>query len=201
MMTLRRLSFAAVAAAALAHPALAADTWVVDKTHSEASFQVRHMMVSKVRGYFTDFGGTIQLDRAKPEASTVEFTVKTPSISTANEKRDAHLRSADFFEVEKHPEMSFKSTRIKAVGKDKYEVTGNFTLKGVTKEITVPVNFLGFSPNNEKAGFETTFAINRKDYGLLWNKDLDGGGYVLGDDVTISVAIEAAKKKETAAAQ
>jgi polyisoprenoid-binding protein YceI len=187
--------------AAVAVNAAAADTYVVDKTHSEASFQVRHMMVAKVRGYFTDFGGSIQADAARPESSSVEFTVKTASVNTANEKRDAHLRSADFFEADKHPEMTFKSTRIKPLGEDKYEVTGNFTLKGVTKEITVPVTFLGLSPNKAKAGFETSFTINRKDYGLLWNRALDGGGIAVSDDVQVTVNVEADLKKDAPATQ
>jgi len=189
----------AVLATTLAVTGAAADIYVVDRTHSEASFQVRHMMVAKVRGYFTDFAGTIHADAEKPESSSVEFTVRTASVDTANEKRDAHLRSADFFEADKHPEMTFKSTRIKPLGDERYEVTGAFTLKGVTKEITVPVTFLGLSPNKAKAGFETTFTINRKDYGLLWNRALDGGGIAVSDEVQVTVNVEADRQKDAPA--
>mgnify|MGYP001615302816 CR=1 FL=1 len=198
---MRKLPFVLAAAALMAQPALAADTYAVDKTHSEVSFQIRHLM-GKVRGYFTDFSGTINADAAKPEASTVEFTIKATSISTANEYRDKHLRSADFFDVEKLPEIGFKSTKIKLLGKDRYEVTGDFTLHGVTKPLTLPVTFLGTAKDpwgNDRAGFETTATVNRKDYGIVWNKALDAGGLLLGDEVAISISLEAIKKKEAPA--
>lgn len=190
-----------VAALVLASsPALAAETYVVDKDHSEATFQVRHL-VTKVRGHFSDFEGTIEVDRAKPEASVVEFVVKTASLDTAHADRDKHLRSADFFDVEKHPEIRFKSSRIVAKGKDAYEVTGTLTMRGVSKEVTLPVSFLGFVKDpwgNEKAGFETQITLNRKDFGMVWNKNLDSGGWLLGDEAYITVNIEANKKKEAA---
>jgi polyisoprenoid-binding protein YceI len=190
-----------VAALVLAtSPALAAETYVVDKGHSEATFQVRHL-VTKVRGHFSDFEGTIEVDRAKPEASAVEFVVKTASLDTAHADRDKHLRSADFFDVEKHPEIRFKSSRIVAKGEDAYEVTGTLTMRGVSKEVTLPVSFLGFVKDpwgNEKAGFETQITLNRKDFGIVWNKSLDSGGWLLGDEAYITVNIEANKKKEAA---
>jgi polyisoprenoid-binding protein YceI len=196
----RRLAVAALVAALAASAAPAADTYVVDKAHSEATFQVRHI-VTRVRGNFADISGTIQADGAKPEASSVEFTVKTASIDTGVPDRDKHLQSADFFEAEKYPEMTFKSTRIKPVGKDRYEVTGTFTLRGVSKELTLPVTFLGFAKDprgNEKAGFETSVTLNRKDFGMVWNKVLDNGGALLGDEVYVSVNIEANKQKAAA---
>ncbi len=179
-------------------PAAAADTFVVDKTHSDVSFQIRHI-VTRVRGHFGAFDGTFVLDSAKPEASTAAFTIKATSIDTGVEDRDKHLRNQDFFYVEKFPEITFKSTSIKSTGKDKYEVTGPLTMRGVTKVVTLPVTFLGFGKDpwgTEKAGFETQFTINRKDWGIIWNKALDAGGAILGDDVTISVNLELNKKKE-----
>jgi polyisoprenoid-binding protein YceI len=198
MMT-RKLPSAALAALLLASPALA-DTWNVDKNHSETSFQIRHLM-SRVRGHFNDFAGTIVADPAKPDSATVEFTIKTASIDTGNEGRDKDLRSANFFEVEKYPEITFKSTRFKSTGKDKYDVTGTLTMHGVTKEVTLPVVFLGFGKDpwgNERAGFSIDLTLNRKDYGISWNKALDNGGALLGDDVVISINLESVKKKEAA---
>jgi polyisoprenoid-binding protein YceI len=198
-MMIRKLSLAAAAALLAASPVLA-DTWVVDKNHSEAGFQIRHMM-SKVRGHFNDYAGAIVADPAKPEAATVEFTIKTASIDTANEGRDKDLRSANFFDVEKFPEITFKSSKVKATSKDHYDVTGTLTLHGVAKEVTLPVQFLGFGKDpwgNDRAGFSIDLTLNRKDYGLSWNKTLDNGGLLLGDDVWVSINLETAKKKEAA---
>jgi polyisoprenoid-binding protein YceI len=183
-----------------ASSALAAETFVVDKGHSEAAFQVRHI-VTKVRGRFTDFDGAIQVDRAKPEASSVEFTIKTASINTDNPQRDGHLKSPDFFDAEKFPTLTFKSSKIVTKGKDQYDVTGTLTLHGVSKEVTLSVSFLGFAKDpwgGERAGFETSVTLNRKDYGIVWNKALDNGGLMLGDDVVVNINIEASKKKEAA---
>lgn len=194
----RRFAMVALASS-LAASATAADTLVIDPMHSEASFQIRHI-VTKVRGRFTDFSGTIMADQAKPEASSVEFTVKTASIDTDQDNRDKHLQSPDFFDAAKYPEITFKSTSVKSAGKDKYDVTGNLTMHGVTKQISLPVTYLGTGgPGKDaKHGFEATTTINRKDFGIVWNKALDAGGYMLGDDVTVSINIEAARKKEAA---
>jgi polyisoprenoid-binding protein YceI len=188
---------AAPAKAAAAAPA-GAETFTVDGVHSDATFQIRHF-VSKVRGRFGQFDGTLMLDRAHPEASSVEFRIKAASINTDNANRDTHLRSADFFDVEKNPEITFKSSKVAARGQNQFDVTGTFTMRGVSKEITVPVTFLGFmdAGQTEKAGFEVNTVINRKDYGILWNKALDAGGAVLGDDVQVSLNIEANKKPAT----
>jgi polyisoprenoid-binding protein YceI len=198
---IRRLAAIAFVAGLLASPGLAADTYVFDKAHSEAAFQVRHI-VTRVRGKFADITGTIQVDKEKPETSSVEFVAKTASVDTGVADRDKHLRSADFFDVEKFPEMTFKSTRIKAAGQDRYEVTGILTLHGVQKELTLPVTFLGFAKDpwgNEKAGFETQVTLNRKDFGMVWNKTLDNGGVFLGDEVYVTVNVEANKQKPEAA--
>lgn len=178
-------------------PALAADTYNVDKTHSEVSFKIKHLL-GKVPGRFDDFSGTIQYDAAKPANSSVEFAIKATSIDTSNEDRDKHLRSADFFDVEKFPEITFKSTAIKEVAKNRFQVTGAFTLHGVTKTITLPVEFLGEVKDpwgNTKAGFSTETVLNRKDYGIVWNKDLDSGGTLLGENVEISINLEVGKAK------
>jgi len=200
-MKTRRTLFALMAVALSAATAVAADTYNFDKAHSDVGFQIRHL-VSKVRGRFTDYDGTILIDKAKPEASSVELTIKAASIDTGNENRDKDLRSANFFEVEKYPEITFKSTRITAKGGDRYEVTGNLTMHGTTKEVTLPVSFLGFlsaGRMGDKAGFETSITLNRKDYGIVWNRPLDVGGTILGDDVLVSINVEANKKQPPAA--
>jgi polyisoprenoid-binding protein YceI len=185
-----------IAAVLVAASAFAADSFVVDRNHSEATFQVRHL-VSRVSGKFDDFTGSISVDQASPAASAVEFTIKTASIDTGVADRDKDLRSANFFEVEKYPEISFKSTSIKPSSrKDVYDVTGTFTMHGVTKTITLPVEFLGFIKDprgNQRAGFTARAALNRKDYGITWNRALDAGGTLLSDDVDITVNIEAVK--------
>jgi polyisoprenoid-binding protein YceI len=200
-MKTRRTLFALMAVALSAATAGAADTYNFDKAHSDVGFQIRHL-VSKVRGRFTDYEGTILIDKAKPEASSVELTIKAASIDTGNENRDKDLRSANFFEVEKFPEITFKSTRITSKGGDRYDVTGNLTMHGTTKEVTLPVSFLGFvsaGRMGDKAGFETSITLNRKDYGIVWNRPLDVGGTILGDDVLVSINVEASKKQPPAA--
>jgi polyisoprenoid-binding protein YceI len=184
-------------------PAAATGTWTIDKVHSEASFQVRHF-VSKVRGRFADFSGTVRIDAAKPEVSSVEFTIKVVSVDTNEPKRDAHLRSPDFFDAAKYPEIRFVSKKVAPVSESKYDVTGDLTMRGVTKEITLPVTFDGITKDpwgNERAGFETGITLNRKEYGINWNKALDQGGFMLGDDATVSINIEAVKEKAAAPAK
>ena len=174
----------------------------VDTAHSGVAFSIRHF-VSNVPGRFKDFEGTIKYDKANPAASSVEFTVKSASIDTANNDRDEHLRSPDFFEAAKHPSWSFTSTKVAAKDADTLDVTGNLTIKGVTKEVTLPVDFLGTvaTPRGEKAGFETSFTVNRKDYGITWNRLLDAGGAVLGDDVKVTITIEANRQQPAAPTQ
>jgi polyisoprenoid-binding protein YceI len=199
---LRRPRVAVLLAAAIAASAsLSAETYVIDKNHSDASFQIRHF-ASKVRGRFADFEGTIQADPAKPEASSVVFTIKTASIDTSQPDRDKHLRSADFFDAEKFPEITFKSTKFTPAGKDKYDVTGTLTMHGVSKEITLPVIFLGSMKGpkgGEIASFELQTKLNRKDFGITWNRALDGGGFMLSDDVDVQIALETKKQGPEAA--
>jgi len=190
----------AVALTAAVLPVQAADTYNVDPSHSEVGFQIRHL-VSQVRGKFDDYKGTIQLDPAKMENSSVELTIKATSIDTGNADRDKHLRSADFFDVAKFPEITFKSKSIKATGKDQYAATGTFTMHGVSKEITLPVTFGGTAKDpwgNQRAGFAIATTLDRKDYGIVWNKALDASSALLGDEVKIAIDLEAVKAKEAA---
>jgi polyisoprenoid-binding protein YceI len=183
---------AAPAKAAAAPAAAGVETYMIDRNHSDATFQVRHF-VSKVRGRFGDFEGTVQVDQARPEASAVEFKIKAASIDTANAQRDEHLRSPDFFDVANHPEITFKSSKVVARGQNQYDVTGTFSMHGVSKELTIPVTFLGFAKDKrgtEKAGFEANTVLNRKDFGIVWNRALDAGGVLLGDEVYVSVNLE-----------
>ncbi len=192
-----RASLLPLAAAVLAAtPLLAADTYSVDKNHSDVSFQIRHF-ASKVRGRFGDFEGTIQGDAAKPELSSVVFTIKTPSIDTGNGDRDKHLRSADFFDADRCSEITFKSSRITPAGKDKYDVAGTLTMRCVSKDVTLPVTYLGTAKDprgTERASFELLTKLNRKDYEINWNKALDAGGFMLSDDVDITINLETVKK-------
>jgi polyisoprenoid-binding protein YceI len=174
----------------------APETFRFDKAHSLVGFRIRHF-VSKVEGRFKEYEGVIALDRQNPAASNVELTIQTASIDTGNEGRDKDLRSPNFFDIEKYPTISFKSTRVVAKGNDTYDVTGDFTMHGVTKTITVPIKHGGFAKvgKGEKAGFENaTFLLNRKDFGISWNRAVDQGGFMLGDDVEINVQVEANKQ-------
>jgi polyisoprenoid-binding protein YceI len=201
MKSIRILIAAAVLAAT---PLFAADSYVVDKAHSEATFKIRHMM-SKVSGKFDDFTGTINVDPKNAAASSVEFTINAASIDTGNQGRDKHLRSGDFFDVEKFPTITFKSSSVKKTAKKNvYNVTGALTMHGVTKSVTLPVEFLGFQKDpmgNDKAGFNVMTTLDRKAYGINWNKALDAGGALLSDDVAIEINIEAAKSKAAVSAE
>lgn len=190
---MNRKFFAVAALATLATLPLAAETYSVDPGHSEVGFTVRHL-VTNVRGRFNDFSGKVNMDPKNLTAASVEFHIKTTSIDTAVPDRDKHLRTADFFDVEKFPEISFKSDSVKSTGKDKFDVTGTLTMHGVSKKVTLPVSFLGQAKDpwgGTRAGFETSTTINRKDYGIVWNKAVDNGGVLLGDDVKVDINIEA----------
>jgi polyisoprenoid-binding protein YceI len=193
-----RRSLLSLAAAVLAAvPVTAGDSYVVEKAHSDALFTIRHMM-SRITGRFSDFSGTINVDTGNPAASSVEFTINTPSIDTSLPDRDKDLRGPNFFDVEKYPTLTFKSTKITAASKDKFTVDGTLTMHGVSKPLSLAVEFLGFGKDpwgNDKAGFALETTLNRKDYGLVWNKALDQGGFLLGDDVKVVINLETAKKK------
>jgi polyisoprenoid-binding protein YceI len=197
---MNRKLFAAAVLTTLAALPLRADNFAVDPGHSEVSFQIRHM-VSQVRGRFNEFSGTVQLDPKNLPASSVEFHIKAASIDTGVADRDKHLRSADFFDVEKFPEITFKSESIKPAGKDSYNVTGTLTMHGVSKKVTLPVTYGGQAKDpwgNTRAGFGIETTLNRKDYGIVWNKALDAGGALLGEDVKVAINLETVKKDAAA---
>ena len=193
------LVFAVTLAAA---PASAATTWEVDRAHSEVAFQIRHFL-TKVGGNFNDFGGTVVMDEENMANSSVEFWINAESINTRNENRDNHLRSEDFFHVEQYPQITFTSDKIEKTGDNTYDVTGTFTMHGVSKTITLPVEFLGTMKTGRgaKAGFATETTIPRKEYGITWNQALDAGGAVLGEDVSVEINLEMDEKQAEEAAE
>ena len=176
--------------------ASAGEIYTIDNVHSNVTFTVRHL-VSKVSGQFRDFGGTMTIDFENLDASSVEFTIETASIDTRNEKRDGHLRSADFFDAEEYPEIIFKSSKITKVDDDTYVVAGTLTMRGVSKDITLTVDYLGSmnAMGGTRAGFELSTTVNRKDYGVSWNRPTDTGGWVLSDDVAVNIALEVFKQE------
>ena len=185
-----------------AAPLFGAETYAIDKGHSSVEFRIRHF-ASKVSGRFGDFEGAIQADPAKPDASSVTFTIKAASIDTNNGHRDDDLRSPNFFDAAKFPEISFKSSKMTSTGKDQYAVTGTLTMHGVSKEVTLPVTYLGSAKDpwgNERASFELNTKLNRKDWGIDWNKTLDSGGLMLSDDVDVTIDLETVKKAPEAPA-
>jgi polyisoprenoid-binding protein YceI len=193
------LAFALVGIASAASAAPV--TLEIDKVHSQVGFSIRHFF-SKVPGQFKDFSGTIVMDPKALATSSVDVTIQAASISTDNEARDKHLRSPDFFSADSLPTLTFKSTKVASAGKDKYKVTGDFTMHGVTKSVVLDVEFLGMGDVGvggqnlgTKAGFDATTTLHRKDFGINWNKTLDQGGLMLGEDVAVILHIEAGLKQ------
>jgi polyisoprenoid-binding protein YceI len=183
------LVFALAAASLQAEPT----NWKIDTSHSAAQFSVKHMMVSTVRGHFGTMTGTVVYDAANPAATKIDATVDVTTIDTRNEKRDAHLKSADFFEAEKFPQMTFKSKSVKPAGAGKMMMTGDLTIRGTTKEVvfevegpTAPVN----TGRGMKMGAVATAKINRKDFGMTWSRAIETGGVVVGDEVTLTIDIQ-----------
>jgi polyisoprenoid-binding protein YceI len=171
-----------------------ARTFTIDQSHSEVAFQVRHLL-SRVRGRFSEFAGTITFDPARPEAASVNVQIQSASIDTSEPKRDAHLKSDDFFAAATFPTLSFLSTGVVSKGKNQFAVEGDLTIRDITRRIVLPVSFLGSARDpwgNEKVAFEAEITINRKEYGLNWNAALETGGFLVGDDVKVSLAIQAA---------
>lgn len=174
-----------------------AQTFAIDKAHSDLLFQVRHL-VTRVRGRFTDFSGTLSFDLESPADSSVVVTIDAASIDTGTPDRDTHLRSADFFDVATYPALTFVSSRVDRKSDDRFDVTGTLTIHGVTREVTLPVTYLGRATDpwgNERAGFESEITINRKDFGLGWNALLETGGFVVGDEVKITLSVQAIENK------
>ena len=173
-------------------PGYVAGTWTIDPVHTDVSFTVRHMMVSKVRGKFHGVEGAIVLAE-DPLASTVSADIDLATIDTGNAQRDDHVRSADFFEVEAHPTMSFRSTGVRADG-DGFVVTGDLSLRGITKPVELQLEVNGFTKDpygGTRAGFSATTSFSRKDFGITIDMPMDGGGAVIGDKVQVALEIEA----------
>ena len=172
--------------------------YTIDKAHSEVTFQVRYLL-TKVRGRFSDFRGTVRVDDETPENSSVSLEIDAASIDTNSSDRDQHLRSDDFFAVGTYPSITFHSSRVVKKTSETFDVTGTLTIRGVTREVTLPVTYLGVANDpwgTARAGFETELTINRKDFGLSWNAALETGGFLVGDEVRISVSIQAIAEPE-----
>jgi polyisoprenoid-binding protein YceI len=198
-MKLRRVAAIAIGALALAAGAFAQPArWEIDPVHSNASFTVRHLMVSNVRGEFTKLAGALDVAGNDPTTAKVSVTIEAASVNTREPKRDDHLRSADFFDVAKFPTLTFVSKKIEGAGEGRLKMTGDLTIHGVTREVTFDVDSL--TPpmkdpwGGTRAGAHATATINRKDFGLVWNKALEAGGVMVGDDVKITLDVELVKK-------
>jgi polyisoprenoid-binding protein YceI len=177
-------------------PGYVVGTWDIDPVHSTVGFSVRHMMVSKVRGYFREFTGEI-VTAADPAESSVTATIDMNSIDTRQEQRDAHIRSADFFDVDNHPQMTFRSTAVRTDGADWF-VEGDLSLKGITRPVTLALELNGFGADaygGYRAGFSAKAEINRNEFGVDIKMPMDGGGVVVGDKVTVELEIEAVLRK------
>ncbi|WP_283635489.1 YceI family protein [Aquaticitalea lipolytica] len=169
--------------------------WVLDPTHSEITFKVKHLMISNVKGAFKTFDASI--DGEDFRTSNFNVTIDTGSISTNNDDRDAHLKSPDFFEVEKYPEITFVSTSLKKVDDNEFKLIGDLTIKGTTKEIELDTEFGGFMKDpygNEKAGFSINGKLNRKDFGLNWNAALEAGGVMVGNEIKVNAEVQFVKQ-------
>jgi polyisoprenoid-binding protein YceI len=179
---------------------MALASYTIDATHSSVGFAVRHLVIAKVRGVFTRFTGSFAFDAEDLSKSQVTVTIDASSIDTREAQRDGHLKSADFFDVEKFKDLTFKSTRVEGTGSE-LKVTGELTMHGVTKEVTLDVEHEGTGKDpwgNERQGFSAKGAVNRKDFGLVWNQTLDAGGVALGEKVEISIDVEGIKDKAAA---
>jgi polyisoprenoid-binding protein YceI len=199
-MTMKRIIATIVATFTLALPFVAAAaTWNIDPDHSNLGFSVKHLMVSNVKGSFQKHSGVVDINDKDITKSKVEVSIDTASIATGVQKRDEHLKSADFFDVAKYPTMTFVSKKVARAGKDKLKVTGDLTLHGVTKEVVLAVDGPSQEARdpwgNTRKGATATTKINRKDFGLTWNKALETGGVVVGEEVTITLEIEMIKAK------
>ncbi|HET6635362.1 MAG TPA: YceI family protein [Streptomyces sp.] len=171
--------------------------YTIDPTHTRIGFVARHAMVTKVRGAFNEFTGSARIDGENPERSTVELVIKADSIDTRNADRDGHLRSNDFLKMEEYPEITFRSTGVQATGDDEYDVTGDLTVKGVTRPVTVPFTFEGQATDpfgNSRIGLEGRTTINRQDFGITWNAALETGGVLISDKIVLEFEVSAIKQ-------
>lgn len=172
-------------------------TWNIDPVHSTAEFTVRHMMISKVRGQFAGPTGTITFDAANPSAASVEASVDASTVDTQVADRNNHLKSADFFDVETYPTITFKSTAVESVNDTHAKVSGDLTIKDVTKSIVLDAEFYGIqsNPQSDHAGFYATTVIDREDFGLTWNMALEAGGVLVSKEVTLELSVQAIRQK------
>ena len=171
-------------------------TYAIDASHSRFGFVARHAMVTKVRGSFNDFEGTATIDGSNPAASSVQVSISVDSIDTRNKQRDDHIRTNDFLDVANHPKITFVSTSITHDGGNDFEVTGDLTIRGITKSVTLPLEFQGEASDpfgNRRIGFEGSVVINRKDWGVNWNAALEAGGVLVSEKVTLEFEISAVK--------
>ncbi|MCY1076407.1 YceI family protein [Archangium lansingense] len=179
---------------------MARGTWNIDLTHSGIHFTVRHMVISKVRGSFRKFSGAVSLDEQDPTGSSVSVQIDTASIDTGVQQRDDHLRSPDFFDVAKFPALSFQSTKVEKSSGGGLRVTGNLTIRDVTREVVLEAEQLGIGKDpwgNIKAAFEAKTTIDRRDFGLQWNQALEAGGVLVGEKVEIALEVQAVKAQST----
>jgi polyisoprenoid-binding protein YceI len=173
---------------------MATQRWNIDPAHSGIQFAVRHMVISKVRGAFEKWQGTIDLDELNPAASRVSVRIDVSSINTLEAKRDEHLRSADFFDVANHPEIAFASTRVEKLKGDRYRVVGDLTIRGNTAEVELDAELLGKGQDpwgNRRIGFQARTSLSRKEFGLTWNQVLETGGVLVGDQIEIVLDVQA----------
>jgi polyisoprenoid-binding protein YceI len=193
------MSSTTLAAPPAAVPASAFSVWNIDPAHSVAEFKVRHMMISYVKGKFSGLSGLLKLDEADYTHSTVEVSIPAASVSTVDENLDAHLKNADFFDVEQFPTLAFKSTSIHSLGGNDYTVTGDLTIRGVTKSVALDVTDLSEPSKdpwgNLRIGLSGSAKVNRKDFGLVWNAPLELGGMLVGEEVTITLDVQFIKSK------
>jgi polyisoprenoid-binding protein YceI len=181
---------------------VALETWQVDPVHSYLQFNIRHFVVSKVHGRFTKWGGTIQLDDQQPANSKVNIEIDVNSIDTGDARRDGHLKTADFFDTEKYPQITFESTKIEPAGTNEYRVTGDLTIRGVSNPVTLEVEHGGEVKDpwgNQRGGFSIKGSFDRRDFGLSFNQTLEGGGPALGDKIELVSDLEATKAAAQAA--
>ncbi len=172
-------------------------TWTIDPTHSIAEFAVKHLVVTTVKGRFRDLEGTIEIDEAQPENSSVEAKIAVASVDTNVEDRDKHLRSDDFFNAEQFPYLTFRSTRIERLGEERFKLIGELTIRDVTKEVDLDGEYEGQIADpwgNQRAAFTATTQISRKEFGIRWNQALETGGAVVGDNVKITLHLEAVRQ-------
>ncbi|MEN9938885.1 MAG: hypothetical protein RLZZ387_5464 [Chloroflexota bacterium] len=177
--------------------------WQIDASHSQIQFSVRHMMISKARGVFEKFEGTIEADESNPVGATVDVTIDVASINTKDENRDNHLRGADFFDVATYPTITFKSTKLELTDAEHGKLYGDLTIRGVTKPVVLNVEYQGQAKSpwgTTSAGFSATSKINRTDFGLVWNVALETGGLLVGEEITIDIELEMVKQAEQPAA-